>query len=239
MKRRTLIVSTVKLLHGSDHIIKTPQLSLGRKHNDYGRGFYCTQIPEMAREWACKNNADGFVNEYSFNTKGLKVINLFDGNYTVLNWIGLLLKNRLFTLQDEIAIDARNYVVENFALDLNGYDVVIGYRADDSFFSYAESFVSNTLPLRSLNQALYLGKLGMQTVLISEKAFSQIEFINSESVDKEEYYTKFNDRDRNARSTYQKELKQKHSYKDDIFVMDILREGIKNDDPRIQRIVFE
>ena len=37
----------------------------------------------------------------------------------------------------------------------------------------------------------------------------------------------------------QKELKQKHSYKDDIFVMDILREGIKNDDPRIQRIVFE
>ena len=168
-----------------------------------------------------------------------KVINLFDGNYTVLNWIGLLLKNRLFTLQDEIAIDARNYVVENFALDLSGYDVVIGYRADDSFFSYAESFVSNTLPLRSLNQALYLGKLGMQTVLISEKAFSQIEFINSESVDKEEYYTKFNDRDRNARSTYQKELKQKHSYKDDIFVMDILREGIKNDDPRIQRIVFE
>lgn len=239
MKRRTLIVSTVKLLHGSDHIIKTPQLGLGRKHNDYGRGFYCTQIPEMAREWACKNNADGFVNEYSFNTKGLKEINLFDGNYTVLNWIGLLLKNRLFTLQDEIAIDARNYVVENFALDLSGYDVVIGYRADDSFFSYAESFVSNTLPLRSLNQALYLGKFGMQTVLISEKAFSQIEFINSESVDKEEYYTKFNDRDRNARSTYQKELKQKHSYKDDIFVMDILREGIKNDDPRIQRIVFE
>ena len=89
MKRRTLIVSTVKLLHGSDHIIKTPQLGLGRKHNDYGRGFYCTQIPEMAREWACKNNADGFVNEYSFNTKGLKVINLFDGNYTVLNWIGI------------------------------------------------------------------------------------------------------------------------------------------------------
>lgn len=232
-------MSIIKLLHGSDHIIKAPQLGLGREHNDYGRGFYCTEILEMAKEWACKNNVDGFVNEYSFNTNGLKVVNLFDGNYTILNWIGLLLKNRVFTLQDEIAIDARNYVVEHFALDLSGYDVVIGYRADDSYFSYAESFVSNTLPLRSLNLALHLGKLGMQTVLISEKAFKQIEFINSEPVAKEEYYTKFDDRDRNARTMYQKEIKKKHSYKDDIFVMDILREEIKNDDPRIQRIVFE
>ena len=232
-------MSIIKLLHGTDHIIKTPQLSLGKEHNDYGRGFYCTEMPEMAKEWACKENKDGFVNEYDFNADGLNVLNLLDGDHTVLNWIALLLKNRIFTLQDEIAIDARNYIIEHYSVDLSGYDVVIGYRADDSYFSYAQSFVSNALPLRSLNQALKLGKLGAQTVLISENAFKQIEFVNVEPVDKEEYYPKFIARDSTARTTYREEIKKSRTYKNDIFVMDILREEMKNDDPRIQRIIFE
>lgn len=230
---------TIKILHGSDHIIKTPQLNLGKEHNDYGRGFYCTEKPEMAKEWACKENKNGFVNEYILNTDGLNVLNLLDGKHTILNWIALLLKNRIFTLQDEIAIDARNYIIEHYLIDLKEYDVVVGYRADDSYFSYAQSFVSNALPLRSLNQALKLGKLGAQIVLISEKAFKKIEFINAEQVDKEAYYPKFIARDSTARTTYQTEIKKSRSYKNDVFVMDILREGMKNDDPRIQRIIFE
>ena len=229
----------VKLLHGTDHIIKTPDYFLGKPHNDYGQGFYCTEDLEMAREWACKENKDGFVNEYKFSTDGLNVLNLLDGKHNVLNWIALLLKNRIFTLQDEIALDARNYIIEHYSMDLTGYDVVIGYRADDSYFSYAQSFVSNALPLRSLNQALKLSKLGAQTVLISERAFKQLEFVNAEPVDKEVYYPKFLSRDITARTTYQKEIKKSRSYRDDIFVMDILREEMKNDDPRIQRIILE
>ena len=232
-------MSIVKLLHGTDHIIKTPDYSLGKPHNDYGQGFYCTEVLEMAKEWACKENKNGFVNEYNFNTDGLNILNLLDGKHSVLNWIALLLKNRIFTLQDEIAIDARNYIIEHFSVDLSAYDVVIGYRADDSYFSYAQSFVSNTLPLRSLNQALKLGKLGAQTVLISKCAFKQIEFVNAEPVDKEVYYPKFLSRDTKARTAYQKDIKKSRSYRDDIFVMDILREEIKNDDPRIQRIILE
>ena len=229
----------VKLLHGTDHIIKTPDYSLGKPHNDYGQGFYCTEVLEMAREWACKENKDGFVNEYNFNTDGLNVLNLLDGKHSVLNWIALLLKNRIFTLQDEIAIDARNYIIEHYSVDLTGYDGVIGYRADDSYFSYAQSFIGYALPLRSLNQALKLGKLGAQTVLISERAFKQIEFVNAEPVAKEVYYPRFLSRDTTARTNYQKEIKKSRSYRDDIFVMDILREEIKNDDPRIQRIILE
>lgn len=230
---------TVKLLHGSDHVIKVPDYSLGKSYNDYGKGFYCTENLEMAKEWACKENRNGFVSEYNFTIDGLKTLNLLDGKHSVLNWIALLLKNRMFTLQDEIAIDARNYIIEHFSIDLSGYDVVIGYRADDSYFSYAQSFVGNALPLRSLNLALKLGKLGAQTVLVSEKAFRQIEFVQAETVDKEIYYPKFVSRDTAARTTYQKEIKKSQAYRDDIFVMDILREEMNNDDPRIQRIVLE
>ena len=76
-------MSVIQLLHGTDHIIEVPDIHIGNPHNDYGMGFYCTRVDEMAREWACKKNTDGFVNSYDFDTEGLKVLNLLDGTHTV------------------------------------------------------------------------------------------------------------------------------------------------------------
>ena len=43
------------LYHGSDHIIEKPEFGAGKKHNDYGRGFYCTQnIEGMGRIRGCR-----------------------------------------------------------------------------------------------------------------------------------------------------------------------------------------
>ena len=232
-------MSKIVLLHGTDHIIEEPDINIGNEHNDYGKGFYCTKAEEMAKEWACKQNTDGFVNRYELNTDGLKILDLTDGQHTVLNWIVILLKYRTFKLSSEIAIDARDYIIEHYSVNISDYDVVIGYRADDSYFQYAESFVSNGLPLRSLNKALKLGKLGEQTVLVSQKAFDQIKFIDAAPVSKNEYYPKFIDRDSSARKAFKQEIKKSKVYRDDIFVLDILREEMQNNDPRIQRIISE
>lgn len=227
------------LYHGTDHIIKVPSFTKGNQYNDYGRGFYCTTEPEMAKEWACKQNTDGFINCYSLDNEALHTLNLLDGEHSILNWLALLLKYRTFRLSNEIAIDARNYIIDNFSIDLSPYDIVIGYRADDSYFSFAEGFVENGIPLRSLNKALRLGKLGMQTVLLSRKSYDKISFVNAEPVDKNAYYPKFLERDIKAREAYRGEVKISRSYRDDIFVLDIIREEMKNDDPRIQRILLD
>lgn len=232
-------MSIIKLLHGTDHIIEAPDINIGNPNNDYGKGFYCTKVDELACEWACKKNTNGFINIYDFNTDRLKILNLLDGNHTVLNWIALLLQYRTFKLDSEVAIDAKDYIIGHYSIDLSDYDVVIGYRADDSYFQYAESFISNTLPLRSLNKALHLGELGEQTVIISSNGFEQLKFIEARSVDKSTYYPRFLNRDIKARDTFRNEIKKSKSYRDDIFVLDILREEMKNDDPRIQRILFE
>lgn len=232
-------MSSIKLLHGTDHIIEAPDINTGNPHNDYGQGFYCTKVDEMACEWACKKNTDGFVNVYDFDDEGLNVLNLLDGQHTVLNWIALLLQYRTFHLETELSIDARDYIIEHYSLALSEYDIVIGYRADDSYFQYAEAFVSNGLPLRSLNKALRLGKLGEQTVVISHKGFERLKFTEAYPVDKSVYYPRSLDRDTKAREAYRKEIKKSKSYRNDIFVLDILREGMSNDDPRIQRILFE
>ncbi|HAL18978.1 MAG TPA: hypothetical protein DCO86_05110 [Spirochaetaceae bacterium] len=232
-------MAIIRLFHGSDHIVKRPDLSAARPANDYGKGFYCTFSLEMAKEWACKKNTDGFANEYAFDDEGLRILNLLDGKHTVLNWIALLLKHRVFVINDEIALDAKDYIIDNFSVDTTGYDVIKGYRADDSYFSYAQSFVHNALPLRCLGRALRLGELGEQTALVSEKAFDRIEFVLAEPVSKEIYYPKFVARDTSARTAYSEEIKRGRSYRDDIFVMDIIRGEVKSDDPRIQCIILK
>ena len=93
--------------------------------------------------------------------------------------------------------------------------------------------------MRSLSHALQLGKLGEQIVLVSEKAFARILFVDAVPVAKEDYYPKFLARDTKARRSFKEDIEKKKPYKDDIFVMDILREEIKNDDTRIQRIILE
>jgi hypothetical protein len=167
------------------------------------------------------------------------VLKLNSKGYTILNWIAILLKNRVFSLDTPVAARARSYIIEHFDIDTEAYDVIVGYRADDSYFSFADAFVSNSLPLSSLNQALRLGKLGEQVALVSEKAFENLKYIDVVSAESKIYYPKFFVRDKNARLTYRKEIAQSENVLDDIFVLDIIRQEMKNDDPRIQRIVSE
>ena len=74
--------------------------------------------------------------------------------------------------------------------DVTNVDVMVGYRADDSYFSFAEDFVNNTISLRDLSLAMQLGTLGEQVVLLSERSFRQIQFIEYEIADYREYYYK-------------------------------------------------
>ena len=73
-----------EILHGSEFIIKKPELKLGKTTNDYGQGFYCTLLPEMAKEWACKDNRDGFMNRYILDDDDLKYLNLMEDRKSVV-----------------------------------------------------------------------------------------------------------------------------------------------------------
>ena len=230
-------MNKITIYHGSENIIQKPDLKAGKKHNDYGQGFYCTEDIELAKEWACKNETDGFANVYELDMSDLNVLNLNSEGYTILNWIAILLQHRVFTLDTPLSIQARKHLIENFSINVEEYDVIIGYRADDSYFSFAESFVSNALSLTSLSKALRLGKLGEQIALVSESAFEKLEYIESDPAESSIYYPKFSARDFNARKTYRDEIAHKENFLEDIFVLDIIRQEMKNDDPRIQRII--
>lgn len=53
----------------------------------------------------------------------------------MMHWLGILLKNRIFTLTTPLEREAKQYILDNFNISLDGIDIVKGYRADDSYFS--------------------------------------------------------------------------------------------------------
>ena len=228
-------MNTKILYHGSKYIIEKPTLRGGKETNDYGYGFYCTENIELANEWACPDNNDGYSNKYILDMTGLNVLDLTKPEYNILNWIALLLQFRVpkgMTPNDEMA---REYILKNFSIDLTKVDVIIGYRADDSYFSFARDFLKNTITVSQLSRAMELGKLGIQVVLHSQKAFDQLKYIESTIADNETYYTKRHARDLLAREEYRETTRLSSVTQNDLFVMDIIRQEVKNDDPRIQR----
>ena len=224
----------ITLYHGSDKVVQKPQHRLGKKNNDYGQGLYCTEHYDLACEWASKiKGKDGFVNTYELDLNGLRILDLADSAYNILNWITILLKNRTFDLSSPISVSAKEYLVNNFDIDISEYDIIKGYRADDSYFSFAEDFLNNTISVQHLSRAMKLGKLGIQYALISEKAFEQLIFISSEPIDNQKYYPLYAERDYKARQSYKNTKTDITVNSDDIFMLDIIRENIKNGDSRI------
>ncbi len=227
----------LKIYHGSQQIVEIPRFGVGKAYNDYGRGFYCTEKTELAREWACPVKNDGYLNKYSLHLDGLNVMHLTRGEFNILNWLAVLLAHRRFDITSAVGSNARDFIIQRFLPDTENVDVMIGYRADDSYFSFAEDFVNNTISLRDLNIAMQLGTLGEQVVLISEKSFGRIEFTGYETVDYREYYFKRAERDRKAREAYASRKRSLEQLTQDIFILDIMREDMMPDDPRLQSVI--
>lgn len=181
------------LYHGSEFIIEKPEYLKGNIHNDYGLGFYCTTNKMLAKEWAARRSGKGYINKYSLRDDRLKILDLTKQPFDdVLYWITLLMHNR------ELSSNLKNnyprelkYLEDNYLIDGNEYDVVIGYRADDSYFHFPEAFVRSEITLESLYTIFNAGELGKQYVLISKRAFELIKFIDYQEVSensKEDYY---------------------------------------------------
>lgn len=221
------------IYHGSTEQRQKPIFGFGKTHNDYGRGFYCTESIELAKEWACANGNDGFANKYELNTEGLSILRLNSTEYHILNWLSILLDNRTFNVSGGISARAKEYLMRHFLPHYKTYDVIIGYRADDSYFAYAGDFVNNTLSLENLRTAMELGKLGEQVVLISKKAFDALKFVEAIPASASEFYSKYTQRDTTARSDY-RTLKHNALPEEGTYVMDIIRGKWKNDDTRLQ-----
>lgn len=222
----------MRLWHGSQKIIKAPELGLGKVHNDYGLGFYCTENLDLAKEWACSRDVDGFANRYELDMTDLNILDLLSPQYSVMHWIALLIEHRSFRKDTAVAVGACEYLYDHFLPDTEAYDVIRGWRADDSYFSYARAFVNNTITVEQLSRSMGLGNLGEQIMLKSERAFKSIRFAGFDRAPQALYGPLAKERDEAARAQH-RELLAENPF-EGIRIVDIIREGMTGDDPRLQ-----
>lgn len=207
------------LYHGSDKEVIIPKFSFGNPSNDYGLGFYLTPLKEIGELWASKYDEDGYLMSYEVNIEKLKVLKLNNaGIDNVMRWLTILVKNRFDKEARILNKDTIDWLIKHFDIDLNDYDVVVGYRADDSYFAYSREFVENRLSFEALSEAMKLGKLGEQFVLISKESFNNIRHIKTNKIRKDDSYNVF----RNKVLNEYHEIKNKDSI-NNTFIRDIMR----------------
>lgn len=188
------------IYHGSEFIIDKPTYGKGNIHNDYGLGFYCCSNKQLAKEWAARKSGNGYINKYKIRDDRLKILDLTKPPFdNVLFWVALLMHNRELSsdIKDNYPRELK-YLEDKYLIDVTSFDIIIGYRADDSYFRFPEAFVRSEITLESLNKIFLAGNLGKQYVLVSKKAFNLLHFLDYQEVfedSKTEYYQRKNNAD--------------------------------------------
>jgi predicted RNase H-like HicB family nuclease len=217
----------VLLYHENKDKNMKPKYGVGSSNNDYGSGFYLTPNIELGREWSYSNytqGQSGYLHTYRVDLSGLRVLDLsvMDSNH----WVAELLSNRVVDSSSGMTAlirrRARTYI-DKYKLDTSSYDVIIGYRADDKYFSYVTDFLNVAITKESLDKALALGNLGIQVFMHSKKAF---DVLNSSEHTCEAvpviYRNKFALRDKKARSDYKKILDEDSGYVNGTTILDLI-----------------
>ena len=225
--------SPVTVFHGSANVVERPVFGFGKRTNDYGLGFYCTEDRALAGEWGVTSLHDGFINRYQLDLSGLVVLDLTDGTFTVLHWLAILLENRTFDIEGDMASAAKDYLLATFRPDYADADVIVGYRANDSYFSFARTFLSGALSYAHLARAIRLGNLGLQVVAKSRKAFGALSFVSAEPAKRSDFLDSKERRDSDARREFRKMRTQPFD-PSGLYMLNILQERIRPDDPRLQ-----
>ena len=219
------------IYHGSQFIIENPVFHGGKAYNDYGYGFYCTEHEQMAAEWSVSPEHNGYINHYRIDLDKMKMLNLIQ--YSTMTWLAILLENRTFDEDTLLAREAKRYIIKEFLIEYENYDIIRGYRADDSYFSFAQDFINGAISYEQLSKAMKLGKLGEQIVLKSKRAFEEIRWIEAKEASKDIWLPGKEKRDQSARKEYRKMSNEPYR-KGALYITRILDEEMKLDDARLR-----
>ena len=199
----------MRIYHGSKERIERPKYKGSDEHNDYGPAFYTTLDFESACICSTKNDTTGIVNVYNVNFNNLKILDLTDKTkFSVLHWITLLLENRSLEPSFEKLNRVRiNWLIQNYHINIDDYDLVIGYRADDAYFRFPKEFVVGNISLELLEDVFKLGELGIQHVFVSKRAISRLHF-DHEVVTKKYFIGKYHKQVESATTLFDKLLEE-------------------------------
>ncbi len=158
------------LYHGSKKGITGDVAPISREECDFGRGFYMGTSTLQPLTLICNEDKPKFY-AVELDLTGLKVLTVDIG----MDWAMLIAYHR-----KEMESAKGTAVYEKYAHMADGYDVIIGYIANDRMYTELFRFFNKTLTDVALINCLSALDLGKQYVAISEKACRQIKILKEE-----------------------------------------------------------
>ena len=155
-----------RLYHGSNQIVKTPDLRLSREDIDFGVGFYLTTDINMAKKWSV-SRATSVLNTYSLDIKNLQIYT-FQLNAEWLEYIRV----------------CRGYGEnrEEIKAVYEKYDVLIGPTADDKLFDTVQQYLDGELDTSTTVRYLNVAGYANQIVLKTQNAVAALHFTTSKEI---------------------------------------------------------
>ncbi len=160
------------LYHGSKKGITGDVAPISREECDFGRGFYMGTSTLQPLTLICNEDKPKFY-AVELDLTGLKVLTVDID----MDWAMLIAYHR-----KEMESAKGTAVYEKYAHMADGYDVIIGYIANDRMYTELFRFFNKTLTDVALIHCLSALDLGKQYVAISEKACRQIKILKEETL---------------------------------------------------------
>ncbi len=158
------------LYHGSKKGIDGEIKPISREECDFGKGFYMGTSTLQPLTLICNENKPKFY-AVELNMTGLKVLTVDIS----MDWAMLIAYYR-----KEMESAKGTPIYEKYANMAKGYDLIIGYIANDRMYTELSRFFNRTLTDVALINCLSALDLGKQYVAISEKACKQIKILQEQ-----------------------------------------------------------
>ena len=208
----------VQLYHGTTNCNLELNSDFKNSNNDFGNGLYTTPDLIKAREWAMSKYSNNpmfsFVYGYEVDFTGLSILDLTQYRAGVL--AAILSAHRRVDPKYPIFTENMRKLKDCVNISVEDYDIIYGWRSDDSFFQYITDFLSNNISEEDLSNAYLLGNLGYQYCIKSKLAFSKLQLFHKEVVTDLQYRESFNNADRAARHAYNKISRHGGTYINDV-----------------------
>ena len=150
----------MELFHGSNVVVDQPKIITDGYYNDFGYGFYCTNLEKQAKRWALVKQHGHVVNVYDYlENKSLNTL-----------------------VFDEMTDEWLDFVVACRQGIKHDYDMVEGPMADDTIWNYVDDFTRGEISRTAFWELVKFKYPTHQIVFCSEKALKQLHFKRSYSL---------------------------------------------------------
>ncbi len=153
--------------HGSKKGIAGDIAPISRAECDFGQGFYMGTATLQPLTLVCAEDKPKFYT-VEFDLTGLRVLDIEIG----MDWAMMIAYYR-----KQMEKVKGSPIYEKYAHFADGYDVIVGYIANDRMYTELARFFNGTITDVALLKCLSVLDLGKQYVAITQKACDQIKIL--------------------------------------------------------------